>query len=127
MQDLGTVVDATDNDFYSVGLGINDKGQIVGVSASADFSIVRAFIRERGTLVDLNSLVSGSTTLDLMTACSINLEGEIIGIGFDANTGEIHAYRATPTSEAGWGESNEHGPRTLPEWVRARLRSLRPS
>jgi probable HAF family extracellular repeat protein len=123
MQDLGTVNDALDNDSYSFGLGINDKGQIVGISASADFSIIRAFIRENGTLVDLNSLVAGSTTLELMTACSINLEGEIIGIAFDPDTGEIHGYRATPTTGAGWG--NPRGPVVLPEWLRARLRSLR--
>jgi hypothetical protein len=33
MPDLGTVNDTVDNDSYSIGLGINDKGQIVGVSA----------------------------------------------------------------------------------------------
>jgi probable HAF family extracellular repeat protein len=125
MQDLGTVNDAVGDDFFSVGLGINDKGQIVGTSASADFSILRAFIRENGKLVDLNSLVSADTTLDLLTACSINLNGEIIGIGFDPNTGDIHAYRATPTNEAGnWADARR--PVILPDWLRARLRFVRP-
>jgi probable HAF family extracellular repeat protein len=93
MKDLGTVEDKIDKDSYSVGLGINDQGQIVGVSASADFSIVRAFIRQNGRLVDLNDLVV--TSLDLMTACSINSKGEIIGIAVDP-TGATHAYLATP-------------------------------
>ena len=63
MQDLGTVQDAVDNDTFSVGLGINDAGHIVGVSSNADSSIIRGFIRQNGKLVDLNSLVSGNTPL----------------------------------------------------------------
>ncbi len=51
MHDLGTV----DNDFWSIAIGINDQGQIVGASANADFSVVRAFVRQNGKLVDLNS------------------------------------------------------------------------
>ena len=126
MQDLGTVNDTVDNDSYSFGLGINDKGQIVGVSASADFSILRGFIRQNGTLVDLNSLVAGNTSLDLLTAWSITFTGEIIGLAFDPNTGDIHAYRATPTREAVTYKSNVRKPVALPDWVRARLRFVKP-
>jgi probable HAF family extracellular repeat protein len=97
MRDLGTVKDKIDHDTFSVGLGINHAGQIVGVSASADFSIVRGFLRQHGVLVDLNTLVSGSTPLHLMTACSINDRGQIIGIATDSS-GELHAYLATPAS-----------------------------
>jgi probable HAF family extracellular repeat protein len=80
-----------------VGLGINDQGQVVGVSANADFSVLRAFVRENGVLVDLNTLVSGTTPLALQTACSINSKGEIIGLAFDPATGYIHSYLAKPT------------------------------
>jgi hypothetical protein len=52
MHDQGTVNDTVDNDSCSIGLGINGKGQIVGVSANADFSILRGFIRQDGTLVE---------------------------------------------------------------------------
>ncbi len=93
MLDLGTV----DGDYFSFGLGINDAGQIVGVSANMDFSVVRAFVRQNGALVDLNSLVAGKNSLYLMTACSINSMGEIIGIAVDPNTGETHGYLAKPT------------------------------
>jgi len=93
MQDLGTVA----ADFWSVALGINDNGQIVGASANADFSVLRAFVRENGVLVDLNGLILGQTNLFLETACSINAKGEIIGLAFDPNTGDIHAYLALPT------------------------------
>jgi probable HAF family extracellular repeat protein len=93
MKDLGVVGD----DFWSFALGVNDKGQIVGASANADFSVLRAFVRQSGALVDLNSLVAGTTPLFLETACSINFKGEIIGLAFDPNTGYIHAYLAIPT------------------------------
>ena len=59
MKDLGTVA----GDYWSIAIGINDQGQIVGASANADFSIVRAFVRKNGKLVDLNSLIAGSTPL----------------------------------------------------------------
>jgi len=96
MKDLGVV----DDDYWSFALGINDEGQIVGASANADFSILRAFVRQNEALVDLNSLVAGTTALFLETACSINSKGEIIGLAFDPNTGYIHAYLAIPTREA---------------------------
>jgi len=96
MKDLGVV----GTDFWSFALGINDKGQIVGASANSDFSVLRAFVRQNGALVDLNTLVAGTTPLFLETACSINFRGEIIGFAFDPNTGYIHAYLAIPTPAA---------------------------
>ena len=93
MVDLGTL----SGDFWSVGLGINDQGRVVGVSANADFSVLRAFVRDGGKLLDLNSLkATGDTALFLETACSINARGEIIGLAIDLKTGSIHAYLATP-------------------------------
>ncbi len=121
MQDLGAVNDALDADSYSVALGINDAGQVVGVSASADFSIFRAFVRQNGQLVDLNSLVAGTTSLDLLTACSVNSDGAIIGLAFDTDTGEIHAYLATPTS-TGPGGLRAGRRVILPDWIRTHLR-----
>ena len=72
----------------------------VGASANADFSALRAFVRQDGALVDLNSLVAGTTVLFLETACSINSRGEIIGFVYDSNNGYIHAYLAIPTQAA---------------------------
>jgi probable HAF family extracellular repeat protein len=91
MKDLGTVGE----DVWSAAIGINDMGQIVGASLNSD-GVVRAFVRQNGALVDLNSLVAGSTPLSLETACHINSKGEIDGIGLDPNTGYIHAYLAKP-------------------------------
>ena len=127
MQDLHTVSDAVDDDTFSVGLGINDAGQIVGVSSNADSSIIRAFIRQNGTLVDLNSLISGSTPLYLVTACSITSKGEIIGIAIDPNTGETHSYLATPAPGASSATQPAVKPPVLPNWVRDRFRIASPS
>ena len=72
MKDLGVV----GSDFWSFALGINDEGQVVGASANSDFSVLRAFVRQNGVLVDLNTLVAGTTSLFLETACSIDSRGE---------------------------------------------------
>jgi probable HAF family extracellular repeat protein len=124
MQDLGTVNDGLDNDSYSIALGINDAGQVVGLSASADFSLLRAFVRQSGKLVDLNSLVAGTTSLDLLTACSITSQGEIIGLAFDVETGEMHAYSATPTTAVP-AETQIRSHATVPELLRIKFRNSR--
>ena len=90
MQDLGTLA----GDVDSAAIGINDFGQIVGVSLDAGFN-PRAFLRNGHQLLDLNTLVPGGSSLDLASACSINTAGEIVGFAFD-NSGNVHAYLAVP-------------------------------
>ena len=92
MQDLGTL----QGDVSSAAIGINDIGQIVGVSLDANFN-PRAFLRQGQELIDLNTLVPAGSPLDLATACSINAAGEIVGIAFD-NSGNVHAYLAVPNN-----------------------------
>ena len=116
MQDLGVV----GNDDYSFGFSINDAGEIVGLSANADFSVVRAFIRENRTLVDLNTLVTGNNSLYLLTACYINSKGEITGIALDSNF-EEHTYLATPVHGAVAVASIANESVVLPAWVKSRL------
>jgi probable HAF family extracellular repeat protein len=98
IQDLGTV----ESDVASVGLAINDNGDIGGVSFPADPTVSpRAFIRpDGGTMVDLNTLIPTDSELFLFSACSINSRGEIIGLALDAQ-GNFHGYLATPTNSAG--------------------------
>jgi probable HAF family extracellular repeat protein len=121
MQDLGTVQDQVDNDTYSFGFGINDGGDIVGLSANADFSVIRAFIRRNGALVDLNTLVTGNNSLYLLTACFINSKGEITGIALDSAMVE-HTYLATPVHGAAAGASAARKPPVLPDSIRERFR-----
>lgn len=112
MVGLGMVdngLNAPDN--YSVAIGVNDNGEIVGVSANFSqegaINAIRGFVRQYGKLVDLNTLIVGSNPFPqsfstnvgptgLVTACKINSKGEIDGIAIDP-TGVTHAYLAIPT------------------------------
>jgi probable HAF family extracellular repeat protein len=80
----------------SAAIGINDIGQIVGVSLDASFN-PRAFLRQGQELIDLNTLVPAGSPLYLASACSINATGEIVGFAFD-NSGNVHAYLAVPNN-----------------------------
>jgi probable HAF family extracellular repeat protein len=93
MQDLGTLP----GDMASNAPGINDKGEVVGVSLDASFN-PRAFLWRNGVMTDLNTLVAPSSTLYLLTGCSINDNGEIVGLAVDTGTGEPHAYLASPNN-----------------------------
>jgi probable HAF family extracellular repeat protein len=93
MQDLGTL----DGDGHSLGLGINDAGVITGISAAPDFSTLRAFVWRGGVMTDLNQLIPATSALYLLTACSVNARGEIIGFAVD-HLGNVHGYLAAPVS-----------------------------
>ena len=94
MQDLGTL----DGDGHSLAVGINDGGVIAGISASADFSAIRAFVWRGGVMTDLNQLIPATSALYLLTACSVNARGEIIGFAVD-HAGKIHGYLAAPVHD----------------------------
>jgi len=78
MNNLG----ALDGDPCSQGNAVNETGQIVGESASCDFlTVQRAFLWERGSMVDLNNLIPPNSSLSLSAAWNINERGEIVGVG----------------------------------------------
>jgi probable HAF family extracellular repeat protein len=93
MQDLGTL----DGDVISAALAINDSGVITGVSLDADFNL-RAFVRRDGVMTDVNTLIPANSPLYLLLACSINAAGEITGLAVNPDTGDLHAYVATPAT-----------------------------
>jgi probable HAF family extracellular repeat protein len=99
MQDLGTLP----GDANSLAIGINDAGDLVGVSLDAKFN-PRAFFWRNGVMTDLNSLAPADSPLFLITGCSINSRGQIIGIGVDS-AGAFHGYLATPVIGEADGES----------------------
>jgi probable HAF family extracellular repeat protein len=75
--------------------GINERGQVVGVSSDADGVDTRAVIWDHGnTPTDLNEL-KGSFSARLETAKDINDNGEITGRAIDAN-GVRTTYLAVP-------------------------------
>lgn len=97
--DLGTL----SGDILSEATGINNLGQIVGVSIGANGS--RAFLWENGKMTDLNTLVLPGTTLQLVSTGDINDSGEITGSAIDPNStacGPATAgctFRAIPVRE----------------------------
>lgn len=117
MQDLAPV----GSDVFSVGLAVNDARGVTGVSLDADFN-PRAVLWRQGAPVDLNTLISGTSGLTLLLACSINDSGQIIGVAVDSN-GDYHGYLATP-SLAGKDNADAAeapGPVKLPQYVREQV------
>jgi probable HAF family extracellular repeat protein len=91
MQNLGTL----SGDFASLAIGINDGGEVVGVSVDGNFN-ERAFLWEKGVMQDLNALIASNPSgLQLQVGSSINSSGEIIGVAQNS-AGETHGFLATP-------------------------------
>jgi uncharacterized membrane protein len=89
MQDLPPVGD----DFFSAALAVGDDRTVTGVSIGAND--LRAVVWEHGEPTDLNTVIPGTPGIYLLTACSVNTSGEIIGLAVDAD-GKYHGYLATP-------------------------------
>src|SRR5438105_1616779 len=76
--------------------GINEAGQVVGVSCAADQVDCRAVIWDHGGYpADLNDLKGGYSAV-LALAKDINDKGEITGRAVDPATGVLKAYLAVP-------------------------------
>jgi probable HAF family extracellular repeat protein len=92
MQDLGTLP----GDSLSEATGINDKGQIVGVSYPSS----HAFIWQDGVMIDLNNLIPSGSPLALISTGDINDRGEITGqacvVSNGVCTSETPAFLAIP-------------------------------
>jgi len=125
MQDLGTLP----GDVNSAGLGINDRGEVVGVSYGADGPFngpTRAFLRQNGVMTDLNTLIPASSPLFLLFAAVINSSGQIVGFGA-TSSGDIHGFLATPSSGPDTSESLSpaareiNSPQLLPQDARRAL------
>ncbi len=95
MADLGTV----SNDQCSFATGINSSGQIVGGSKpDCSTDPTRAFLWEDGSIIDLNNLIPGGSSLYLQSTITINDRGEIAGEGTDTS-GNGHAFLLIPCDE----------------------------
>jgi probable HAF family extracellular repeat protein len=91
MQDLGTLP----GDASSLAVNINDAGEVVGVSLDASFNL-RAYLRQSGVMIDLNTLIPADSPLFLIVATSLNARGQITGLAVEKSSGEAHAFLATP-------------------------------
>src|SRR6267378_5628583 len=76
--------------------GINERGQVVGVSCDADQTDCRAVVWDHGAYpTDLNDFKGGYSAF-LASAKDINDKGEITGRAVDPTTGALIAYLAVP-------------------------------
>ncbi len=100
IRDLGTLP----GDTISEATGINDQGQVVGVS----FPSSHAFLWENGVMMDLNTLIPLDSNLSLISTGDINDRGEITGqacvVSNGECTSETPAFLAIPTHD---GEKSE--------------------
>jgi len=68
-------------DCYNEALAINSKSQVVAISFSCDGSNNRTFMWEKGSTVDLNTLIPPGSSLQLVLPMAVNDRGEIAGVG----------------------------------------------
>jgi probable HAF family extracellular repeat protein len=98
MVDLGVL----DGDAVGAGLAINIWGDIVGGSVTAPGPAsgnARAFLWHKGHMYDVNALIPANSSMYLITAFSINDEGQIAGFGVvtsGPDAGNIHGFLASP-------------------------------
>lgn len=118
IRDLG----ALPGDTVSEATGINNQGQVVGVS----FPSSHAFIWQDGVMTDLNTLIPSDSPLSLISTGDINDKGEITGqacVVSSSGCSETPAFLAIPdcewdASHAAFGEANSV---TVPEEIRRQL------
>jgi probable HAF family extracellular repeat protein len=89
VEDLGTL---GGEDSPSTALDINALGQVVG--SSEDDGRQRAFLWEKGKMINLNKLIAPNSGWMLLVASRINDNGEIIGRGYFHRT--THTFMLQP-------------------------------
>ena len=92
--DLGTVP-GTPNSQASF---INSRTQIVGLSFACDFSVFNAILWEKGSMVDLNTLIPPTSPFHLFSASFIDDRGQIAAFGLLPN-GDAHAVLLIPCQQ----------------------------
>jgi probable HAF family extracellular repeat protein len=92
MTDLGVL----NGDVLAHAFSVNAIDQVVGTSFSP--SSFRAFLWEKGSIVDLNTLIPANSPLYLQFPDTINDSGEIAGDGVDA-FGNVHAFLLVPCGD----------------------------
>ena len=88
---------------FSFTHSINSQSQIVGAAISCDGMVLRAFLWEHGSMVDLNTLIPPGSSLQLIDATDVNDRGEIVGDGVppgaSANNFVDHGFLLIPCDE----------------------------
>jgi probable HAF family extracellular repeat protein len=84
---------------------LNNHGLMTGFAIGANGPV--AFLWKNGIYTDLNTLISKDSGWYLTNATSINDSGQVTGYGVRTDTGELHAFLATPIEPDGDGVSAE--------------------
>lgn len=92
MLDLGTTPGVAN----STAIAINDNDEVVGISLDATHFSATLW-KDRKAL-DLNTVIPANSPLHLMSGCSINNRGQIIGFAVD-QSGAVHGYELIPAGE----------------------------
>ena len=115
---------ALPGDVASAAQGINDEGEISGISVDAQGD-VRAVLWRHGAIVDLNELSFPDSPFSvLLDAFNVNDAGEIIGFGV-TTSGDIHGFLLTPCDryDEGWyPQPHMHDPAEFPAYIREFMR-----
>lgn len=95
LNDLGGATDPADNR-WSVATGINDAGQVVGTSVTADTEATKAILWDNGVNPTVLSTLGGAST----EANGINNSGQVVGNSYLAGDEAHHAALWTLSSGA---------------------------
>jgi probable HAF family extracellular repeat protein len=95
-----TEIGTLPGDCFSEAFAINSRGQVVGHSFACETFEERAFLWEKGTIIDLNAKVPAGFPLQITSAVDINERGEIGGFGSPAGCADAeicgHAFLLIP-------------------------------
>jgi probable HAF family extracellular repeat protein len=110
--DLGTL----EGDCASFALANNAQGQVLGESYPCDGRMQRTFLWDRGSIIDLNTVIPSGSDLQLAWATNINDRGEIVGRGLPPGCHEDdqsrtcgHAFLLVPCGTASPGRCQGNG------------------
>jgi probable HAF family extracellular repeat protein len=110
LTDLGTLPGAT----ASRGLGLNNRGEVVGSVTIGAGTQTRAFLWSDGRMEDLNDLISGAAGWQLREARGINDAGQIVGWGSFRN--EERAFLLLPSQPRDPKAASDPDGDGLPTW-----------
>jgi probable HAF family extracellular repeat protein len=77
-------------------MGINDAGQIVGLTIGSNGSFLGGFLYSGGIYEPFNDPLTGNGPNQFTSPTAINNLGQIVGTYVDSD-GVVHAFLATPT------------------------------